>query len=88
MVSFDNYPVTNEGVRQLWYENLMIIAEESEKAGLPFWAFAMSVPHWNYPVPTLASLRMQMYTNLAYGAQGLQYFTYWTPGPEPFNYRV
>ena len=30
---------------------------------------------------------MQMYTNLAYGAQGLQYFTYWTPGPEPFNYR-
>ena len=87
MVSFDNYPVTNEGVRQLWYENLMIIAEESEKAGLPFWAFAMSVPHWNYPVPTLASLRMQMYTNLAYGAQGLQYFTYWTPGPEPFNYR-
>ncbi|MGN1214880.1 MAG: hypothetical protein ACI4TJ_01405 [Candidatus Cryptobacteroides sp.] len=87
MVSFDNYPVTNDGVRQLWYENLMIIAEESEKAGLPFWAFAMSVPHWHYPVPTLASLRMQMYTNLAYGASGLQYFTYWTPGPEdPFHY--
>lgn len=84
MVSFDNYPITTDGVRQMWYENLMIIAEESEKAGLPFWAFSLSVPHWNYPEPTLASIRMQMYTNLAYGASGLQYFTYWTPGPDDF----
>ena len=84
MVSFDNYPVTYDGVRQMWYENLQIIAEESEKSGLPFWAFSLSVPHWCYPVPTMASMRMQMYTNLAYGASGLQYFTYWTPGPDDF----
>jgi len=81
MVSFDNYPVTTEGVRQLWYENLEIIADESAKAGLPFWAFSLSTPHVIYPMPTLASMRLQQYTNLAYGAQGLQYFTYWTPTP-------
>ena len=32
-----------------------------------------------YPVPTVAMLRLQMYSNLAYGAQMLQYFTYWNP---------
>lgn len=34
----------------------------------------------------MASLRIQMYTNLAYGAQGLQYFTYWNPGTEIWNF--
>src|SRR5690606_17802820 len=29
--------------------------------------------------PTLETLRLQMFTNLAYGAQGLQYYVY--PGP-------
>ena len=27
-----------------------------------------------------------MYSNLAYGAQGLQYFTYWNPGTETWNF--
>ena len=86
LVSFDNYPVTTDGVRQTWYENLEIVADESSKAGLPFWAFALSTSHASYPLPTLASLRLQMYTNLAYGAQGLQYFTYWNPGTETWNF--
>jgi len=86
LVSFDNYPIVNEGIRQLWYENLEIIASESERAGLPFWAFALSTAHMSYPLPTMASLRIQMYTNLAYGAQGLQYFTYWNPGTETWDF--
>ena len=32
-----------------------------------------------YPIPTIDQLRIQMYSNLAYGAQVLQYFTYWNP---------
>ena len=28
--------------------------------------------------PTLAALRVQTYSNLAYGAQGIEYFTYWS----------
>jgi hypothetical protein len=27
---------------------------------------------------TLAAMRLQVYSNLAYGAQGIQYFTYWS----------
>lgn len=86
LVSFDFYPITTEGIRQMWYANLQDVADESTAAGLPFWAFALSTAHDPYPEPTMASLRIQMYTNLAYGAQGLQYFTYWNPGTEIWNF--
>lgn len=83
-ISFDHYPIIEkDGVRTLrpeWYKNLEIIAAASRKSGLPFWAFALSVAHGTYPVPTAGEIRLQMYSNLAYGAQALQYFTYWTPG--------
>ncbi|MDD3108075.1 MAG: beta-galactosidase, partial [Alistipes sp.] len=87
-ISFDHYPITYDGVKPEWYENLNDIAEESQKLGKPFWAFAMATKHWMYPEPTLSMLRLQMYSNLAYGAQGLEYFTYWTPsGNQQFDFR-
>jgi len=84
ILSFDHYPIrlNDSGVRSLnseWYENLEIISDEASKAGIPFWAFALTTAHKPYPIPTLADLRLQVYSNLAYGAQGIQYFTYWTP---------
>jgi len=85
-VSFDHYCVIQtDGKRYLrpeWYKNLEIIASQSKAAGLPFWAFALASSHYDYPVPTLGELRLQLYSDLAYGAQGLQYFTYWTPNTE------
>jgi len=91
LLSFDNYPVTgttNEDIRERWYENLEIFSEEAAKAGIPFWAFALTGAHSPYPEPTLAALRLQVYSDLAYGAQGIQFFTYWTlydPGGYNFN---
>lgn len=81
-ISFDHYPVTHKGIRSNWYYNLEMIRKESLRANKPFWGFILSVPHYEYPQPTLASLRLQAYVNLAYGAQALQYFTYWTPKPD------
>ncbi|MBR4757114.1 MAG: beta-galactosidase [Bacteroidales bacterium] len=87
LLSFDHYPVKNDGLHEEWYANLEIIRDEAMKHGLPFWAFAMCVPHWHYPMPQPEHLRLEMYTNLAYGAAGLQYFTYWTPSPaDAFHY--
>lgn len=80
-ISFDFYPVTDKGLRWGWFNNLEIIRTESLRSGKPFWGFVLSVPHILYPQPTLASLRLQAYVNLAYGAQAIQYFTYWTPEP-------
>ena len=79
VVSFDHYPIVNNTIRPDWYANLEIIAREAARVNRPFWAFALTTAHGPYPVPTLDSLRLQMYSNLAYGAQGLQYFTYWNP---------
>ncbi len=86
MVSFDFYPVTEGGIRERWWENLEVISSQSAAAGLPFWAFALSTAHKPYPIPTMASLRLQLYTDLAYGAQGLEYFTYWCPSTEVWDF--
>jgi hypothetical protein len=80
LISFDHYPIVGEGVRGDWHQNLEIIRSASAASGKPFWAFCLSVAHNPYPLPTITHLRLQAFTNLAYGAQGIQYFTYWTPG--------
>lgn len=92
-ISFDHYPITTAGVRATWYHNLEMVRRESLKSGKPFWGFVLSVPHdvpftkdTYYPTPTLASLRLQVYSNLAYGAQAIQYFTYWTPNSKNYKY--
>jgi hypothetical protein len=79
-VSFDYYPVMKDRLSKSWYENLELISAESKKAGLPFWAFALTTNYDNDHVTpqTLAAMRLQVYSNLAYGAQGIQYFTYWS----------
>jgi len=82
VLSFDHYPIFQDyavtRIRPDFYENLEIIRRSAAKAKLPFWAFALSVGHWGYPIATLPHLRYQIYSNLAYGAQGIQYFTYMT----------
>ncbi|MDO5571135.1 MAG: hypothetical protein Q4F97_06675 [Bacteroidales bacterium] len=86
LVSFDCYPVVGDELKPLWYKNLEIVSEESRKANLPFWAFALATAHSSYPIPTMAELKLQMYSNLAYGAQVLQYFTYWNPDTLTWNF--
>jgi hypothetical protein len=80
-LSFDSYPLTSaEGVYEKWHQNLEIFSDEAKKVNKPFWGFAQSILFDNkHEDPSLATIRVQMFTNLAYGAQGLQYFTYWTP---------
>lgn len=78
-ISFDLYPITFDSVRTTWYPCLEDIRRESLRCQKPFWAFVLSTPHSYYPQPTISSLRLQIYSNLAYGAQAIQYFTYWTP---------
>jgi hypothetical protein len=79
-MSFDYYPVLKEKLAEGWYENLELVAEESKKVGKPFWAFALTTNYDDAKVTpqTIASLRLQVFSNLAYGAQGIEYFTYWS----------
>ncbi len=91
LLSFDHYPIVEDEsgdrtMRAGFYENLEIFSDEARKAGKPFWAFALTVAHTPYPIPTPAEIRVQVYSNLAYGAQGIQYFTYWTPKPGTWDF--
>ena len=87
IVSFDIYPIRYDGILNTWYYQLETVSAAARKANLPFWAFALLTTHGNYPTPTLASLRLQLYSDLAYGAQCLQYFTYWNPIDVTYDYR-
>lgn len=80
-ISFDYYPIRKTGIRDTWYSCLEDIRQESLRLGKPFWAFALCTPHAEYPQPTIEMLRLQIYSDLAYGAQAIEYFTYWTPKP-------
>lgn len=85
--SFDNYPVIEvDGVTQLrpdWYRNLEEFSAMARRHGKPFWAFALAKSHSivepevaHYPEPTLGHLRLQVFSNLLYGAQAIQYFNF------------
>ena len=68
-----------------WYETLEVTSAFAREKGVPMYAFALSTAVSNHisndnPVATCAYLKLQQYSNLAYGAQLLQYYTYWTPG--------
>ena len=83
-LSFDFYPIWEvdgvPGLREGWYANLEDARTASLRFGIPFWAFALSSPgkegNKEWPVATVGHLRLQMFSNLVYGAQGFQYFTY------------
>ncbi len=85
-ISYDHYGIVNNQVRGTYYQNLEVFSAEARKLGKPFWAFALTTAHGGYPIPNPAQLKFQMYSNLAYGAQGLQYFTYWNPGTETWDF--
>lgn len=86
--SFDNYPVVEvDGSVQIrldWYRNLEEFSAMARKHGKPFWGFALAKAHsisdpWPdtvYPEPTLGHLRLQVFSNLLYGAQAIQYFNF------------
>lgn len=85
-ISFDHYPVVGKSLRGEWYENLEIVSAAAKAAKKPFWAFALAVAHDPYPIAELEHLRLQVFSNLAYGAQGIQYFTYWTVKSPHWNF--
>lgn len=65
------------------FDNLEIVAAGARRAHIPFWGFYQATLFAaNQPARTLAQLRFESFTNLAYGAQCIQAYTYWTTFPE------
>ena len=82
LLSYDYYPFLKTGDRTSFFENLGLVRRKSEKYAVPFWSIVQCVTHGSYRRLTEAELRWQIFHHLAYGAQGILYFTYWTPAAD------
>jgi hypothetical protein len=70
------FPAHKIVVKPDYFECLDLLRWLSNLNNVPFWAFTCAVRHGPYPPPTEGHLRFQLFSDLAYGAKGLQYFTY------------
>jgi hypothetical protein len=85
-LSFDNYSLSYEGMGDEFFTNLEIVRKTGLESKTPFWSCIQAVAHFGYLVPSDATLHLQVYSTLAYGGRGIQYFTYFTP--QRGNYRM
>ena len=83
---WDNYSLINGEMHDRFYTNLEVIRRLALEAGIPFWNCILGNSHFSYMEPSDATLHLQVYSTLAYGGRGIQYFTYVTPGSG--NYRL
>lgn len=81
ILSYDNYVILEDGntLEAQHYGAADMFRRASLKQGVPFWAFALTIKHFSYRRASESDVRWKQFTNLAYGAKGLWYFTYWGP---------
>lgn len=86
VLSMDHYPAMKPGVdtRDAYCANLEVMRKYALKDKVPFWNFFNCMPFGPHADPTEAQLRWQIYTSIAYGARGVLYFCYYTPGGGEF----
>jgi hypothetical protein len=82
VLSMDHYPAMrpDNDTRDAYRANLETMRKHSLSEGIPFWNYFYSMPFNDRLDPTEAQIRWQIYTSVAYGAKGVLYFCYWTPG--------
>lgn len=82
VLSMDHYPLMrpDRDTRDAYLENLEVFRRQSLAAQIPFWNYFYSMPFADRLDPTEAQIRWQIFASLAYGAKGILYFCYWTPG--------
>ena len=85
-LSYDNYSLVNGEMLDPFYINLEIIRRLSLETKTPFWNCILANAHFNYMEPSDATFNLQVYSTMAYGGRGIQYFTYFAP--QIGNYRL
>jgi hypothetical protein len=85
-LSYDNYSLVNGEMLDPFYTNLDIVRRLSFETKTPFWNCILANSHFNYMEPSDATFNLQVYSTMAYGGRGIQYFTYFAP--RIGNYRL
>jgi len=80
LISFDRYPLLSENREDGdYFHNWAIVRDAALHGDIPSWVFIQTLAYNNHREPSPAELLWQVNVSLAYGAKGIQYFTYWTP---------
>lgn len=86
-LSYDSYALlTDDTIIEDYFYNLDLIREKTKVKKIPFWTFIQTLSIAGTPgvpdkrEPSEIDIRWQVWSNLAFGAKGIQYFCYWTPG--------
>jgi hypothetical protein len=97
LLSFGHYPLlTQDRITADYFSNWAAIRSRARKYRIPSWIFIQSVDFGGDIIspprrkPNKTELYWQVNVSLAYGAKGIQYFTYWTPEPDrdaPIKFR-
>ncbi len=85
-LSYDNYSLVNGEMLDYFYTNLEIVRRLDIETSTPFWNCILANAHFNYMEPSDATFHLQVYSTLAYGGRGIQYFPYFAP--QIGNYRL
>ena len=64
-----------------WFPTLEVVKKVSERHHVPYRGFVLCCairnhPCFDNPLPTVSHMKLQAYANIAYGAQGLEYYKY------------
>ena len=79
-LAYDHYALLEGGkYRPGYWENMNRFYSIAKEHDLPVIPIIQSVAHCIYRDMTEADLLFQVFSHLAYGAKGIQYFTYFTP---------
>jgi hypothetical protein len=77
ILSYDNYTLGQDGSFSYGYwANIAQVRNAGLRHKLPFWTIFLSVAHLTYAEPNPATLRLEAYGALAYGARGLCYYKF------------
>ena len=86
-ISYDSYPLLKDGtITSDYLYNLDLVRAKSRFKRIPFWTFIQTLSIAGTPgvpdkrEPSEADIRWQVWSNLAFGSKGIQYFCYWSPG--------
>jgi hypothetical protein len=91
LLCFDHYPLlSGGGITNTYFYNWATIRKFALRHVVPSWGFIQSVDvdysaadFADWRRPNKQELLWQVNVGLAYGAKGIQYFTYWTPVKPP-----
>lgn len=85
VLSYDYYPMVGEDgyIREGYFGNMSVIRNRAAEAEIPFWVYIQTCSfNASVRVPDEGEIGWLVNTSLAYGAKGIQYFTYFLPNDD------